>query len=693
MPGEYGSSGYDTAYADPSPGEYIPRFSRDKLDPVGQKLYDQLKDQRDRIEKAQGADKARQLYSDLPGRPDETLALMAEELRSTGMTDIYKIKQDTQRIPIQAQSWSGEGAEGGYESGTNYFMPDGSPVPSNLRVQQDPRGNYYAEKTSYINTETGQPLATNADRTPFSGRQDILSDYSVRRRRDVGTGVQFTPEGIPIYFAEGAATPSSWKSFTNQLREAAASPVGKIAMAALLGPYGAGLSTTTAAALAGGISGLSAEGDIGDALKGAALGYAGSELFGALTGNPALDAGMGTYDVSGFSPPTGLDAGMDVYDVSSFTPYAPGEAGIQQILQGAGINIGPELPPIEVTPLSGEVLTDLSTDELLETALSGEVAAPTEPFDITDVVPAESVPEWDTGYPTAPEVPQGSLAAEVGPPEPLMGPPEPLMGPPEPLTGPPEPSTGERAFADIKAFAATPLGKLALSLGGSALVNKLFEEQKSGSAGTGPQGWSGTIPKYEAVRERVPFTDTLRRPGEYGRRYFSDTAYVPMQAGEGSVESNVANIAAAKELARQQASGLASIPTRPVVEPPVLKYMSTAPSLPPRAAPAVGLPSLPTYENEPRLKFADGGIAQGRYLNGATDGMEDKVPAHIDGKQPARLSHGEFVIPADVVSHLGNGNSQAGAKRLYDMMDRIRQARTGTTKQGKQIQPDKYLPR
>ena len=245
----------------------------------------------------------------------------------------------------------------------------------------------------------------------------------------------------------------------------------------------------------------------------------------------------------------------------------------------------------------------------------------------------------------------------------------------------------------LAALAATPLGKAALTVGGSALLNKLLAPDTSGKAGTGPQGWSGTIPKYEAVRERVPFTDTLRRPGEYGRRYFSDTAYVPMQTGEGSVESNIANIAAAKELARQQASGLASIPTRPVVEPPVLKYMSTAPSLPPRAAPAVGLPSLPTYENEPRLKFADGGMAQGRYLNGVTDGMEDKVPAHIDGKQPARLSHGEFVIPADVVSHLGNGNSQAGAKRLYDMMDRIRQARTGTTKQGKQIQPDKYLPR
>ena len=86
-------------------------------------------------------------------------------------------------------------------------------------------------------------------------------------------------------------------------------------------------------------------------------------------------------------------------------------------------------------------------------------------------------------------------------------------------------------------------------------------------------------------------------------------------------------------------------------------------------------------------------MAQGRYLGGTTDGMADKIPAHIDNRRPAALSDGEFVIPADVVSHLGNGNSSAGAKRLYKMMDDIRAARTGTTKQGRQINPNKFLPR
>jgi hypothetical protein len=86
------------------------------------------------------------------------------------------------------------------------------------------------------------------------------------------------------------------------------------------------------------------------------------------------------------------------------------------------------------------------------------------------------------------------------------------------------------------------------------------------------------------------------------------------------------------------------------------------------------------------------GMAKGGYLNGQGDGMSDSIPATIEGKQPARLADGEFVIPADVVSHLGNGSSKAGSKRLYAMLDKVRHARTGNKKQGKEIKADKYLP-
>ena len=73
--------------------------------------------------------------------------------------------------------------------------------------------------------------------------------------------------------------------------------------------------------------------------------------------------------------------------------------------------------------------------------------------------------------------------------------------------------------------------------------------------------------------------------------------------------------------------------------------------------------------------------------------MSDNIPATIGGKQPARLADGEFVVPADVVSHLGNGSTDAGAKKLHHMMDTVRKARTGRKSQGKQINPDKYMPK
>jgi hypothetical protein len=97
--------------------------------------------------------------------------------------------------------------------------------------------------------------------------------------------------------------------------------------------------------------------------------------------------------------------------------------------------------------------------------------------------------------------------------------------------------------------------------------------------------------------------------------------------------------------------------------------------------------------------MASGGITSlgsysdgGRLLKGPGDGMSDNIPATIADKQPARLADGEFVVPADVVSHLGNGSTDAGAKNLYKMMDKVRKARTGNPKQGRQINPNKYIP-
>jgi|TARA_R100000149_G_scaffold35122_1_gene13446 hypothetical protein len=170
-----------------------------------------------------------------------------------------------------------------------------------------------------------------------------------------------------------------------------------------------------------------------------------------------------------------------------------------------------------------------------------------------------------------------------------------------------------------------------------------------------PQGYQGGIPSYTAVRSRVPGAfDPNRRPGSGGQRYFSDVQFVPEGGG----------IADAQALTDEQAMGLAALNKASPFSYPV-QTMNTGGLL---------------------------GLKEGMYLDGATDGMADEIPAMIDGEQPAMLSDGEFVIPADVVSHLGNGNSDAGAKELEGMMDNVRMARTGTKKQAPEIDPQDFLP-
>jgi len=120
----------------------------------------------------------------------------------------------------------------------------------------------------------------------------------------------------------------------------------------------------------------------------------------------------------------------------------------------------------------------------------------------------------------------------------------------------------------------------------------------------------------------------------------------------------------------------------------------------PQNAVAEGTVGIPTSDQQtaavyghaaggPLGAYSDGG----HFLKGPGDGMSDDIPARIGQHQEARLANEEFVIPADVVSHLGNGSSESGAKVLYDMMDKVRKARTGTTKQGKQINPRKFMPK
>jgi len=193
-------------------------------------------------------------------------------------------------------------------------------------------------------------------------------------------------------------------------------------------------------------------------------------------------------------------------------------------------------------------------------------------------------------------------------------------------------------------------------------------------------GYQGGIPSYTAVSQRVPMAyDPNRRPGSMGQQYFTDTIFAkgPEKRPEITPEQ-------ARAMTTAQASGLAALNAR----------NKKRPASPPAKPEFRGASSV--IEDMPvNTDLAAGGIARlnrGRYLSGSTDGMADKIPANINGTQPAALSDGEFVIPADVVSHLGNGNSDAGAKALDSMMTNVRKSRTGNPKQGKQINPNKFLP-
>lgn len=215
----------------------------------------------------------------------------------------------------------------------------------------------------------------------------------------------------------------------------------------------------------------------------------------------------------------------------------------------------------------------------------------------------------------------------------------------------------------------------------------LYNQFGGGGTGSKPKStaYQGEIPTYQAVRQQVDYNDPNRRPGSTGRQYLTQTQFVAPK-----------NVGTATDTAAQQAANI--IANTPVATKEVNPYegkfktpWEKAGNVSTVAAPASGVASLlPVPKAE--IPMASGGIAQPRYLQGHTDGMADKIPSSIDGKQKAALSHGEFVIPADVVSHLGNGNSDAGAKKLYEMMARVRKARTGNPEQGKRINPNKFMP-
>ena len=165
-----------------------------------------------------------------------------------------------------------------------------------------------------------------------------------------------------------------------------------------------------------------------------------------------------------------------------------------------------------------------------------------------------------------------------------------------------------------------------------ALLALMAMMNKGGGSSTGS---GGKIPSLQANRTQLPYgaiSGSQARPGAGGVNYFSPTTYTQRAAGGGMMYGGG------------------------------------------------GISDLGGY--------SDGG----RLLRGPGDGVSDSIPATIGGKQPARLATGEFVVPARVVSELGNGSTEAGAKKLYAMMDRVQKARRKTKNVAANTKAHKYLP-
>jgi len=177
-----------------------------------------------------------------------------------------------------------------------------------------------------------------------------------------------------------------------------------------------------------------------------------------------------------------------------------------------------------------------------------------------------------------------------------------------------------------------------IGLGGALGLMALMSMMNKGG-GAAPAS-TATIPELTATRTQLPYDvdkkgvnpNTPYRPGQGGVTYFSPTTYTPTPKAAGG--------------------GLMSL----------------------------GQSNLGSY--------SDGG----RLLKGPGDGVSDSIPAIIGRKQPARLANGEFVIPARIVSELGNGSTDAGAKRLYEMMARVQKARRNTKNVAANTKAAKYLP-
>jgi len=259
--------------------------------------------------------------------------------------------------------------------------------------------------------------------------------------------------------------------------------------------------------------------------------------------------------------------------------------------------------------------------------------------------------------------------------------------------------SNSKAFSGIaKVLGATAAGKLA---------DKLF-----GVTG-GPGGYKGGIPTLTASRQQYAMPGT----GALNTNSPSNQEIRDYLSRPGLTDAMVAGNMNKFGVSPDRIAGITGLPTATVNQ---RFQAATGPNLTARrpgsggvtyfspmqytkagAAPAKEEVAIDPARPNPIIvpEYAAGGIADlggysdgGRLLKGPGDGVSDSIPATIGKDQPARLADGEFVIPARIVSELGNGSTEAGARKLYAMMDRIKKARRKAKNIAADTKSDKYLP-
>ena len=234
---------------------------------------------------------------------------------------------------------------------------------------------------------------------------------------------------------------------------------------------------------------------------------------------------------------------------------------------------------------------------------------------------------------------------------------------------------------------------------GLGLLSDLSSSGSSSGAGASKQ--PGTVRPYEySVKQNqlayAPTDSTAERV------YFDEPRFIPkptFAAKEGGIMGYAVG-GPVEQMSAENAIGDNTMYPQSQLQTPMYSNPMVQRPMSNNVIQAGGDAPVDRYSGE--MRMAAGGISDlggysdgGRLLKGPGDGVSDSIPASIGDRQPARLADGEFVVPARIVSEIGNGSTEAGARKLYAMMDRVQKARkktVGKNQVAKNTKADNLLP-